>query len=205
MKKLLILLLTFTIAISCSKKSDPAPAGNSNTNTNTTGNPTDTVPTTNNNCSGTMTVNIDGKNYTPSGFANTLIITEKEGYGIRRLDIRTNVNGGTLVLTISNWDWQNPPTNGVVNKVYENELEKNSCKIVDGHELCDEMLGTFAVSNTEVYMTGVELPGNISISKVNTTNGTVSGTYNFTVEDFNDKQMTFSGTFTDQCYKVIKE
>lgn len=180
--------MTVSILGACKKKEDPAP----NPGTGST------------NCSGTMTVKMDGKAYTAADYNNTLILSEVQDYGVHRMDIRTTVNGGTLVLSFTNWEWQNPAAEGIVAKKYENDVSKASCKTINGDELCDEMLGTFIKGN-ETYSSGMaETMGSITVTKIDATKKTVSGTYDFPVVNFDDDTIMVSGTFTDQCYLVIK-
>jgi len=68
-------------------------------------------------CSGgTMSVTFRGTNSAPSNFNNTLLNVTQNGLVARRFDLRTIVSNGILILSISNWDWQNPPDEGVKEK-----------------------------------------------------------------------------------------
>ena len=70
---------------------------------------------------GIMEVEKNGVLFTVTSFNNTLEEVVEEGEVARRLDIRGEVDGGTLFVSISNWDWQNPPANGVLEKSYDTD------------------------------------------------------------------------------------
>jgi hypothetical protein len=187
MKTLSFIFLLAIITGSCKKKPDPAPVN--------------TTPACTNN--GTMTVTLDGTSYTPGAFNNTLTPESYLGQNYRWMNIKTTVNGGILELGIENFDWQLPPLNGILSKTYENFGPNTSCKDFNGIGFCDGITGTYTKNNIIYSNTDQSLPGNITVSSCDTINKTITGTFSVKVvpPDKSDT-LTFSGSFTNQCYNL---
>jgi len=159
-----------------------------------------------NNQQAKMNVDKDGVSFTITEFSNSLIEETQIDSTGRRLDLRAEVDGGTLFVSISNWDWQNPPEDGVLEKKYDtgdDEGSNTECKETPNATYCDGGLGTYSIGS-DIYMTGEEYSdseGIITISKNDPSNKTVSGSFDFTVEDFfGDSTITFKGTFENLVY-----
>jgi len=148
----------------------------------------------------------DGVKHNITSFNNSLMNETQNGHSGRRMDLRCNVDGGTFVLSLSNWDWQNPPANGVLIKSYDTDESgtNTKCKDVSGDQLCDGGLGTYLVGSTNYYSTGDnDSAGVITITKNDTQNKTVSGSFEFAATDiFTKADIKFSGTFSDLNYKT---
>lgn len=191
MKRLSLLLLVSVLLFSCGGDDD----GDGNTDGN-----------------GTMTVIKDGVSFTIDATNNTLVGETQQGQDGRRLDIRCNVDGGTLIIAVSNWDFQNPPVDGIVQKVYgtnEDGVGSNSvCMDSNGFTFCDGGLVTYLVGTDSYVSESLEDPaeGTITITGNDATNKTVSGTFNVIVGKFGTltpEEITFTGTFTDIPYRVL--
>jgi len=194
MKKL-ILFSTIAIGIfsGCSEDDDT----NNNNNNN------------NSSCSGaTMSVNFAGSNSTHTAFNNTLLKQQSNGQDARRLDLRTNIANGTLVLSVSNWDFQNPPENGVLVKSYTT-LDFGpgmSCTNISGFDFCDGALVTYVElsSGTSYFSVGESSGGFVDIDVCDANNKIVSGTFSDILVDFiNEDTIEVSGTFSNLCYTVL--
>ena len=123
--------------------------------------------------------------------------------------IRDRVDGGTLILSVSNWDWQNPPANGILEKNYHTNEDfdlgpDTDCMDINSIIYCDGGLGTYMISNTEILSSeGMEDEpfGSITITENDPEAKTVSGTFDFLVVDFfTDEKTSFKGTFTSLNY-----
>lgn len=150
-----------------------------------------------------MTVLKDGQQFEVSDFDNTLLLEQSVGREARRLDLRMTVDGGTFVLTVSNWDWQNPPKDGVVLKSYDLPWS-DDCEIIDNFEYCDGGLVSYALPGSSIYSSGFgDTSGVITISTNDPDRKTVSGTFDATVENINDEKIKFSGEFKNVEYRIL--
>ena len=163
---------------------------------------------------GSMTLTLDSVSHSITAFNNTLYKEVQFGEAGRRLDIRVNVDGGTLVISVSNWDWQMPPENGILLKTYDTgDLGNDStlvgpntqCKSGSFADYCDAGMGTFIIGNQQFSSEFVEgIPGWISITNNDATNLTVSGLFEFTAVDlFTEEEKTFKGNFLNLPYTVL--
>ncbi|HEX8546872.1 MAG TPA: DUF6252 family protein [Cytophagaceae bacterium] len=188
MKNFFVACLLAAVLFNCNKKKDePSPS---------TG-----APTTNSSECGTLTVKKGLVSHTVTSFNNSLLFDRsQEG---RRLDIRGTVDGGTFVITVSNYDFQNPPENGIKLKTYFEDYTQSECKDDGEISYCDGMLGTFLKDN-KTYMTFAdEGDGFVVISSMDTNNKKVSGSFKFTAMTIDRTDtIPFSGTFSNLCYSL---
>jgi len=154
-----------------------------------------------------MEVIKDGVMFTATDFNNTLLEENQGGEIGRRLDLRANVDNGFLIVTISNWDWQNPPENGVLTKSYDTNVDdigpNTDCMMTSSFTFCDGGLGTYLINNETFISEGIddEESGVITITANDATNRTVSGTFDFIVGNFiTNENITLSGTFSNLRY-----
>ena len=187
MKKLLYLSCLILFFSACKKDDDPAKSTN------------DPI----------MEVEKDGESFTVTQFNNTLLVDNQGGETGRRLDLRGEVDGGTLFITVSNWDWQNPPENGILVKNYHTNEDfdqgpDTQCMDDGTFTYCDGGLGTYQISNTEILFSEDledESFGSITITENDPEAKTVSGSFDFIVTDlFNENIITFKGTFSNLNY-----
>ena len=134
MKKLVLALLFLSfVMVSCSDGNDD--------------NDTPTAPTQ------SMTVTKNGVDFQVSSPASTLISTTQLGETGKRLDVNATVDEGQFVLSISNWDWQNPPENGLIQKTYyTNNTSANACQSSNGYTYCDGGLITYKPSGSNASL-----------------------------------------------------
>lgn len=190
MKKILFASLLVVILVNCSKKkSDP--------------NPVDNTGTPSNSQCGKLTIKKGSTSFEATNLNNSIFYDNTKGG--RRLDIRGSVDGGIFVLSVSNFDFQNPPVDGIKVKTYFNDETKSECKDIGGTSYCDEMLGTF-LKDSKTYMTfDEEGDGTITITSIDANKKTVSGTFSFTVETADQSEyIPFSGSFSNVCYSILK-
>ncbi|MEL6834712.1 MAG: hypothetical protein AAFP77_17075 [Bacteroidota bacterium] len=188
----LALIAILLLAFSCNGDDDPSPSDMSS-----------------------MTVVKDGETFTITDFNNTLLKEEMQGEPGRRLDLRCDVDGGQFILSVSNWDFQNPPEDGIVIKSYASnedpfDLPANSVtECMDGGNFtfCDGALGTYIIDNV-IYsseMSDDNFVSIITITENDDANRTVSGTFDIKVQSFGTNPASFiefTGSFTDLEYTV---
>ncbi|MBR9915646.1 MAG: hypothetical protein GYB32_12610 [Algicola sp.] len=159
-----------------------------------------------------FTVIKDGVTFEGENFNHTLIILSDGTVEGRRMDLRCDIDGGTFILSISNWDFQNPPANGVVEKTYDTNIDigpNTQCETIEGSTYCDEALVTFLLGQ-EVFVSELndnDDIGGITITNNNPSNQTVSGTFDLLLRNFNSQEetyVTYTGTFTNLNYTVFQ-
>ncbi len=191
--KLIFLLFAGLITIvSCKKDKEETTPSNSNNNNTTTA---------------TMSFKVNGINYTATSFNNTLISASQGGQQGKRLDIRGSFDSGkTLILTVSNWNWQNPPANGILVKKYDTQTigPNTSCQDIGGATYCDGALGTYLLSMSDYHMTFSDtIQGYVQITSCDAANKKVSGSFSFITSDISETIFdTIQGTFANQVYTV---
>jgi len=155
---------------------------------------------------GSMTVVMNGTSYTASGFNNTLLGGTDQGRYGWRMDIRGSFNSGKqLILSVSDWDFQNPPTNGIVVKTYDTDwMGPNTVYLEDGGiTYADGALGTYMVSSSDFQMSTSNEHGYIRITSCDPSAKKVSGDFSFITLSMDETDTTtFSGTFSNQIYTV---
>jgi hypothetical protein len=129
----------------------------------------------------------------------------------------TNSFSESLTITVSNWDFQNPPENGVIDKVYDATYDAEQgenhgphVECIDltganaGVSLCDGGLITLMLDG-ELYtsiFTGNE-DGTITITEINPEKRSVSGSFSVKVQASIGNKLKLSGTFTNVKYEVF--
>lgn len=169
--------------------------------------------TSNNTNPGTMTIEIDGVVQTPTSFNNTLLSLQQNGETGRRLDLRASIGSDMLIVTVANWNFQSPPTDGIITKIYDTNTNgtvgpNQSCTSLSGGTFCDSGLGTYIASGATFLSATMssEPTGTITVSANNTTDKTVSGTFNFKVKQFGQSSaqpMVVTGSFSNLLYTVL--
>ena len=119
-----------------------------------------------------------------------------------------------LTIVVSNWDFQDPPHNGVLSGKYDaawdykNTGEENpsaSCfSLENGLTLCDGGLVTLYTEN-DVYSSVFDgnTAATITISKCDVSSNTVSGTFNAKVGPLNGPHLhTVNGSFENVKYTI---
>ncbi len=191
MKNFLLASLLVLTLFNCKKKNDPSPVNNN-------------APYGTSEC-GTLTVKKGNVSYNLTTFNNTLYFEKSES--ARRLDIRGTVDGGIFVISVSNFDFQNPPENGIKVKTYYEDYLQNECKKEGEISYCDGLLGTYLKNNKTLMTVNDEGKGSVVISSIDTNKKRVSGAFNFTVESLESSEQSdsipFSGSFSNVCYTVL--
>ena len=168
---------------------------------------------------GSMALEIDGVAQTLTNYNNTLITVNQNSEIGRRMDLRANIGSELFILTVSNWDFQNPPNDGIVIKPYVTNFEYNgtlnnlptdkTCVTRGNTTFCDGGLITHQVSSLDTR-TSVRVPnepsGRITITQNDPINKTVSGTFDGKVTNFqsNSQSVQMKGSFTNLSYTVLQ-
>lgn len=120
-------------------------------------------------------------------------------------------------IKVTNWDFQNPPEDGILEDVYDatynaEQGENNSpyVECIDltganaGKSLCSSGVVTFTMDG-ELYtsiFTGNE-EGTITITECDTKNLSVSGSFSVKVQESVGKKLKLSGTFSNVKYTIF--
>lgn len=165
-----------------------------------------------------LTYSLDGESQsvqTVTAFLQSQIQYSHEG---RALNITAVMgNGEMLSVAVSNWDFQNPPDNGILAGEYdatfdfedtETENPFANCLTLTGENegvvLCDGGLVSL-ISGSDFYTSVFDgdTEASITISKCDAGNRTVSGTFSAKIAGFDGvQQYTISGSFDNVKYIV---
>ncbi len=161
--------------------------------------------------SASLTLNVDGTNLKITVVTGLMLMDEQNGHEARTLNLTgLTKNGDYLSIQVTNWDFQNPPANGLVVKKYYNlfdgaeGVEAADCIEVDDVTLCDAGLVTFiADSDDEIYTSAFDedVAGVIEITS--SKGKKVSGTFDVVLTGFsNEVDIHATGTFKNVGYRV---
>ena len=163
-----------------------------------------------------LTYTLDGESQNIQAVSGILQSQIEHNHEGRALNINAVVgNGQTLSIAVSNWDFQNPPDNGVLTGEYdatwdfedtETENPFANCLSLDGGvTLCDG--GLVSLISASKFYTSVfdgNTEASITISKCDAPNRTVSGTFSAIISEFDGvEQFTITGSFTNVKYIVL--
>ena len=165
--------------------------------------------------SSSMVVEKNGVTYSIDSYYNSVSKVTENGNTQTYLHIRGGLDDGHLVLEVSNWDWQNPPENGILTKTYDtnNEVRGNNadvgpntdCTLEDEIFYCDRSEGLFIIGEYTYATAYVEDGdrGRIQILENDTINQTVSGSFEFVTYSYWTKEyISFDGTFENLEYVI---
>jgi len=155
-----------------------------------------------------MIVEKDGVSFTITDFTNGMTDEMQAGSKARKLVLRTSVDSGEFTLAIGNWEWQNPPSDGILEKVYDIEFAtgigpNTECQDQTNETYCDGSSGSYVI-NSEIFIAGTAFSnedGVITITENDLAKKTVSGSFDFVVKNsFTDSAIVFKGTFENLVY-----
>lgn len=158
-----------------------------------------------------LTLNIDGTNIKITTVTGLLIFSDESGHEARTLNLTgLTKNGDYLSIQVTNWDFQNPPTNGLVVKKYynlfggEEGIESADCLEVGDVTLCDAGVVTFIPdAEDEIYTSAFDedVEGVIEITA--SKGKKVSGTFDVILTGFsNETDIHAKGTFKNVGYRI---
>lgn len=157
-----------------------------------------------------MEIEKDGEKFEVTTFTNRLVFDQQSQS--RALLLVGSVDGGSFTFTITNWDWQNPPENGIVVKTYDTNVgvdvgSHSDCMTVGIAALCDGGQLSYVENGATYISDGVENEeeGQIIISGNDTSSKTVSGSFDIIVQELgiapNRTKITFKGSFINLPYQ----
>lgn len=162
-----------------------------------------------------VTFTIDGASQKVQAFSGILRSEIQYDHEGRALNITAvGENNKTLSVAVSNWDFQNPPDNGILTGEYDatfdfEETEEENpyaecLELEDGVTLCDGGLVSL-ISGNDFYTSVFDgnTAATITITKCDASKHTVSGTFTAKVAGFDGvQQYTMTGTFDNLTYIV---
>lgn len=138
----------------------------------------------------------------------TMHSDNRSGKSLTRLSIDIKIEeGGVFILNIENWQWQNPPINGIIEKTYDtdgNPGPNTECLVIDTSQYCDSGLGIYGLTtgNFTSKFTKNNQAGNITISSIDPIKQTVSGHFDLVLSSTKEdgEQYGFKGQFNSLAY-----
>jgi hypothetical protein len=121
-----------------------------------------------------------------------------------------------LSIAVANWDYQNPPANGILTKTYDATYDFESesgndlatCLELTGDNtgvfLCDGALVTYILNN-DVYFSAFDgnTQASVTVTACSPSKRTISGTFTAKVQNFDAQELTIVGEFTNAKYTVF--
>ena len=160
-----------------------------------------------------MTLKVDDESKEPVVGTATLSFETQNDHEGRALQMAATVNGNLLTIGVSNWDFQNPPENGVKAKVYTSEFsedmtaEAECMSLEEGAvELCEGILVTYTVGS-QMYMSALyegEYDGFVKVTSCDGSAKKVSGEFDLKLDDGDGNEISLKGTFENVSYIVVK-
>lgn len=160
---------------------------------------------------------IDGENQKVASVTATLQFEAQYDHEGRSLYITAAAGlSKMLSVAVSNWDYQNPPDNGILTKTYDAtfDFETNedndlaTClELTGGNEgvfLCDGALVTY-IGNNDIYFSafGSNTQASVTVTACSPSKRTISGTFTAKVQNFNEEELTIAGEFKNVKYTVL--
>jgi len=148
-----------------------------------------------------------------TGLLQTETQYEHEGRSLH-VNVSNDVSQ-VITIGVSNWDFQNPPKDGIIEGEYDATFDSEQMNGTNpngecleltgpnaGVTLCDGGLITYT-SQGELYTSIFDGNTSASITITKCTKRKISGSFTATLEDFSGKQLTVSGTFKNVKYEVF--
>jgi hypothetical protein len=165
-----------------------------------------------------VTYSIDGENQKVRTVTAYLQFSTDYDHEGRTLYI-TAANGSSIMLSIAiaNWDFQNPPNNGLVEKTYDatfdyesgSDNEFASCLELTGNNadvhLCDGALVTY-IGESDIYFSAFDnnTQATVTLTDCNPSKKTMSGTFTAKVQNFSeDDDFVITGEFKNVKYSIF--
>lgn len=161
--------------------------------------------------SASLTLSLDGTNVKITAVTGLMLMDEQNGHEARTLNLTgLTKNGDYLSIQVTNWDFQNPPTNGLVVKKYynlfdgEDGIESADCLEVDEATLCDAGLVTLITDEDDEIYTSAFDEDVAGVIEITSSKGKkVSGTFDVVLTGFtNEVDLHAKGTFKNIGYRI---
>lgn len=195
MKKILFFFLaaSFIFLYSCSDNNNDDPSD-----------PNPPAPTTQ-----IMNINVNGVDHVITEFDNTLVVYPVGSIMGHRMDLRFYLDTVLTDIVIGNYDFQAPPPEGIVEKIYDTNVETGSgpnteCEDTSAGYVCDEA-GCFYDFGLYMYYTWEDEDSgfNVTITENNPITHKVSGSFDFKLSHWAQTDTLHCvGTFENLEYTV---
>jgi hypothetical protein len=160
---------------------------------------------------------IDGENQKVASVTASLQFETQYDHQGRSLNITAAAGTSKLLsVVVSNWDYQNPPDNGILTKTYdatfdfetETENDLATCLeltgVNEGVFLCDGALVTY-IGNSDIYFSAFDgnTEASVTITGCNPSKRTISGSFMAKIQNFDSNELTVSGEFKNVKYSIF--
>jgi hypothetical protein len=151
-----------------------------------------------------VTLSVDGVVKTAT-FSSSQLRVETTGDKGRTLLVNLLEGSNLILITISNWGYQNPPADGVLVKIYYDPTSpKSTCKSIDGiTQLCDSGTVNY-VSGQDFYSTiaydGPAYENTVKITSNDVGAKKISGEFDVKVQFTSAQVKTLKGKFENVPY-----
>ena len=158
-----------------------------------------------------LNISINGVDYELNEFDNTLVIYDAGGIMAHRMDLRFLIDSLMMDIVIANFEFQSPPEDGVIEKMYDTNFGNGSgpnteCQGFNGTTFCDEA-GVSYDTGFITYLTD-EIESSeyfVNITDCNPVAHKVSGNFDvMLVNWFDDETLHCIGTFENLEYIVYQ-
>lgn len=157
-----------------------------------------------------MSITVDGIAQPVSILSTVLVFEAQEDHEGRAMQTTAQSNSNLLTVGISNWDFQNPPINGILQKTYydveEGSLTENADCLEEGDIMyCDGYLITYTVNNETFYSAmDDEYEGTLTVTKCDVKNKKISGEFSCKLVSVDENEIIMTGKFQNLSYLVLE-
>jgi hypothetical protein len=164
-----------------------------------------------------VTYTIDGENQKVTTVTATLQFETQYDHEGRALYITAAAGASKMLsIAISNWDYQNPPDNGVLTKTYdatfdfetEEDNDLATCLELTGDYegvfLCDGALVTY-IGDSDIYFSAFDsnTEASVTVTVCSPSKRTISGSFTAKVQNFDSQELIITGEFKNVKYTVF--
>jgi hypothetical protein len=150
-----------------------------------------------------VTLTVDGVSKTAT-FSSSQLKVETTGYKGRSIVVNLLEGSNLILITVSNWDYQNPPADGVLVKTYYDPTSpKSTCKTLGITALCDS--GTVNYSSgldfySSIFYDGPAYENTVKITANDASAKRISGEFDMKVQMTSTEVKTLKGKFENVPY-----
>jgi hypothetical protein len=151
-----------------------------------------------------VTLTVDGVVKTAT-FSSSQLRVETTGNKGRSLVVNLLEGSNLILITVSNWDYQNPPADGVLVKTYYDPTSpKSTCKVVGGSTaLCDSETVNYTNGQdfySTIFYDGPAYENTVKITSNDVGAKRISGEFDVKVQFTSTEVKTLKGKFENVSY-----
>ncbi len=154
-----------------------------------------------------VAVTLDSLSYNVTAFENSLDSVFQGDVTGKRLDIKSSVDDGIFIISITNWQFQDAPEFDVKTKIYDTNSDGDGvyteCFLYGDTVYCDRAIGSFFKESISYSSVNVpdEPAGFVEVFENDKEARTISGNFNFIVYSAQTgEKKHFFGTFSNVEY-----